>query len=407
MKRVLGLAVAAAVSLVAAGIAASMTGARLESSLAPLYSSLCNVKGTFLGLPFDCDRVNSSLYGTVVGIPLSTLGAGFYVVLLVLAGISARGREPAAGKAANLLLGGATLAVAFSVPLLLVQVFRIRVLCPLCMVLYGAHLILLLAAWCAVEVDFAAGIRGFLRLLRRPHREMLLWASTGVFALIVVGVQTASSMIGPAPDPRLGVLEERLSRAVRFQLEPAPDDATTGPQDADYLIVEFSDFMCPFCRQAAMEARNLKDEMPDRVRLVFKHFPLDTRCNPYIGRNLHPGACDAAAAAVCANRAGKFWAFHNALFARQDEIFEGNVRANLISEAVRLGLSEPRFTACLDDPETLARVRADVEEALAMQVPGTPAFLVNGRAFFTGPLQLGAASLRVVRHAIAANLLLD
>jgi hypothetical protein len=55
----------------------------------------------------------------------------------------------------------------------------------------------------------------------------------------------------------------------------------------------------------------------------------------------------------------------------------------------------------------LARVRADVEEALAMQVPGTPAFLVNGRAFFTGPLQLGAASLRVVRHAIAANLLLD
>jgi protein-disulfide isomerase/uncharacterized membrane protein len=402
-----GLAVAVTFAIAAAGIATAMTVARLQSSFAPLYSTLCNVKGTFFGLPFDCDQVNSSLYGTLFGIPLSTLGVAFYLVLLILAGISVRGREPAAGKAANLLLGGATLALAFSVPLLLVQILQLRVLCPLCLMLYGAHLGLLLGAWCAVEVGFAAGIRGLLRLLRRPHREILLWVSAGVFALIVVGVQTASSMVGAARNPRLVVLEESLSRAVRFQLEPAPDDAATGPRDAAYLIVEFSDFMCPFCQQAAIEARSLKNDMPGRVRLVFKHFPLDTTCNPYIDRNLHPGACDAAAAAVCAQRAGKFWVFHDALFARQDEIFEGNVRANLVSEAVRLGLSGPRFAACLDDPETLARVRADIEEARAIQVPGTPAFLVNGRAFFTGPLQLGAASLRVVRLAIAANLLLD
>ena len=79
-----------------------------------------------------------------------------------------------------------------------------------------------------------------------------------------------------------------------------------GPKNAPVTIVEFSDFQCPFCRLGAFTMNTIQNRYPDKVRLVFRNFPLNSACNPSLDHVVHEFACDTAKAAVCAERQGKF-----------------------------------------------------------------------------------------------------
>jgi protein-disulfide isomerase/uncharacterized membrane protein len=380
---------------------------RLREVADPWYAGVCDVNATLFGMPFDCDKVNTSSYAEILGIPLSVLGLGFYAALVLLAVVALGTKGDRASGALGLLFAGAVFAILYALLLLVAQVFQIGAICPLCMILYAGHVVILGGVLLALDLQVGAGLRLAVGVLRRAHREPVFYGPLALFLVIVAGIQIASTTAGAGPDARLAVLRSRLADATRVDVAPAGDDAASGPESAAYLIIEFSDFMCPFCRQAAVEAHALEQEMADRVRLVFKHFPLDTACNPHIARSLHPGACDAAAAAVCAQRAGKFWPLHDALFANQEEVFAGDVRENLAATADRIGLARESFLDCMDAPDTRARVLEDIDAAYTIGVHGTPAFIVNGRAFFTEPLKLGAGSVRVARLAIGAGLLRD
>jgi protein-disulfide isomerase len=102
------------------------------------------------------------------------------------------------------------------------------------------------------------------------------------------------------------------------------------------------------------------------VRLVYRHFPLD---------NIHPRARPAAEAAVCADEQGKFWAFHDAVFANAKDLED----ADLEKRAREVGLDLAAFQACRKDGRTQAIVERDVNDARAAGITGTPSFFVNGR----------------------------
>lgn len=407
MKRVAGLLITATSAAGTAILSGSMALSRLREAADPWYAGVCHVDATLFGMPFDCDTVNASSFAEFLGIPLSVLGLGFYAAEVVLAAVALRGRGERSDAAVGLLFAGAVFSLLYAFVLLFVQVFHIGAICPLCMILYGGHVLVLAGALLALDLKPGTGLRAALGVLRRAHREPVFYGPFALFVAVVAGIQIASAASGVSSDPQLFALKSRLAEAIRVDVAPAIDDAVSGPDEAAYQIIEFSDFMCPFCRRAAVEAHELEREMPDRVRLVFKHFPLDTACNPHIGRNLHPGACEAAAAAICAQQADKFWPFHDALFADQGKIFRGDVRENLAAVADRLGIARQSLLDCMDAADTRARVLEDIDAAHTVGVRGTPAFIVNGRAFFTGPLQLGAGSVRVARLAIGAGLLQD
>jgi protein-disulfide isomerase len=121
-------------------------------------------------------------------------------------------------------------------------------------------------------------------------------------------------------------------------------------------------------------------EFPDKVRLVFKDFPL----------SFHPGAGPAAMAARCAAEHGRYWEYHDLLFVAQPAF----ARSDLILYAHRLGLSQEAFAACLDSGRYRAAVRKDVAEGRAAGVTGTPTFFVNG-------LRLtGIQSIETFREAV-------
>jgi protein-disulfide isomerase len=138
-----------------------------------------------------------------------------------------------------------------------------------------------------------------------------------------------------------------------------------GPADAKVVIVEWSDFQCPFCARAEEALRRIEARFPREVRVVYKHQPL-----PF-----HPNARLAAEAAVEAQAQGRFWEFHDELFRHQGELW----RNALESYAAQIGLDGARFSAALDDHRHADRVDAEMREGAAFGAAGTPTFFINGR----------------------------
>ncbi len=138
-----------------------------------------------------------------------------------------------------------------------------------------------------------------------------------------------------------------------------------GPADAPIVIVEFSDFQCPYCSMAANAVTELKKAYPDKVRFVFRQFPL----------SFHPDAHLAAQASLAAHAQGKFWEFHDALFANQKALS----RADLEKYAEELQLDMVKFRAALDDATYEQQVNADMKLASDVYVDGTPTMFLNGK----------------------------
>jgi len=145
--------------------------------------------------------------------------------------------------------------------------------------------------------------------------------------------------------------------------------------DGVVTIVEFSDFECPFCARVQPTLKQVKDIYGDKVEIVYKHFPL----------SFHPNAQKAGEASECARDQGKFWEYHDILFANQDRLSV----ANLKQYAVQLGLDTTKFNECLDSNQKAAIVLKDMAEGQAAGISGTPGFLINGE-LLTGAQPLAA-----------------
>lgn len=146
----------------------------------------------------------------------------------------------------------------------------------------------------------------------------------------------------------------------------ADNDPAWGPKDAKVTIVAYSDYQCPFCRRFHENAyKKIKDAYGDKIRYVFKHFPL---------RSIHPHADGAAAAAYCANEQGKFWQFSDKLFSNM---------SNLSAEALTgyaedEGLNMTKFAKCMASPEAKKKIDADLDGGVKLGITGTPGFIVDG-----------------------------
>jgi protein-disulfide isomerase len=140
--------------------------------------------------------------------------------------------------------------------------------------------------------------------------------------------------------------------------------AARGPVDAPVTIVEFSDYQCPFCRQAEDTIQQLDALYPGKLRIEYRHLPLD----------FHANAIPAAKAAICAGNQNQFWEYHILLFENQKALGP----ESLLSYATKLDLDSTQFKACIAAPETLARVNEDIALARSLGVSATPTFFVNG-----------------------------
>ena len=174
-------------------------------------------------------------------------------------------------------------------------------------------------------------------------------------------------------DIKIDPLEEERKReqAFRAGLTTAYSPAL-GPVDAPVTITIFSDFQCPFC---AGMARTLREDVIPKernLRVVFRYFPLE----------IHSWAMAAAEAEVCANQQSPdlFWKLHDYLFENQKSFTPENVTQKIMEQAARSRrIDKAKFTSCLSDKKTAAKVQQDVAFGTAHGVHGTPTLFVNGR----------------------------
>lgn len=165
---------------------------------------------------------------------------------------------------------------------------------------------------------------------------------------------------------------------------PLADSPTLGPAHAPVTIVAFEDFECRFCVRGNATLRALRAIYGDRLRLVFKHQPLQ----------FHSHAFLAARASAAAHAQGKFWAYHDRLY----ELDAKLAKADFVAIARELGLDVPAFERAMSSTELDRSIEADIELAMSLGVNGTPAYFVNGR-----PLE-GAVPLLTFRLLVEEEL---
>lgn len=150
------------------------------------------------------------------------------------------------------------------------------------------------------------------------------------------------------------------------------ESPTTGATEPKVLLVEFSDFQCPYCAKAHETVKQFMAKHGDEVTLVYKHFPLAP---------IHPEAMPAAKAAWAATQQGKFWEYHDALFTQQDQLGE----ALYVATAKALNLDLEKFDR--DRKIADAAIEEDIRLAETLGLSGTPFFVMNGESF-SGAVQL-------------------
>jgi protein-disulfide isomerase len=149
-------------------------------------------------------------------------------------------------------------------------------------------------------------------------------------------------------------------------IDVGPDPARLrGSPKAPVTIVEFSDFSCPFCRKSEAILSELLAKYPDKVKLGYRDFPL---------RQIHPQAQLAAEASRCAGDQGKYWEYHDVLFANGEKLG----RDDLLADARTLKLDDQKFDACLSSGRFKPQIEQDLQLGTRLGVISTPAFFVNG-----------------------------
>jgi len=162
----------------------------------------------------------------------------------------------------------------------------------------------------------------------------------------------------------------------RIKLDGAP---SKGPTNARVVLVEYSDFQCPHCRQLYQILKELVPRYP-QVRFVFKDFPL---------AQIHPWALTAAYAGRCASQQNPeaFWKLHDLVFDHQENITAENAWQTMLDYAGQLGLDTAAFRVCLTSEETKKAVEASVREGQALRIANTPTVFLNGRRIVGGDRQ--------------------
>ena len=213
----------------------------------------------------------------------------------------------------------------------------------------------------------------------QPKQSMVLGLSIGVAAISTIGffvllfggqLPTGSKVAGTntniaaaptAPSAPIAPTEPGGNIAAA----PArADDHVRGNPNGKVVIIEYSDFECPFCGRHFPTINQILTEYGDDVKFIYRHFPLVS---------IHPNAQKSAEASECAAEQGKFWEYHDILFANQTAL----TIPSLKQYAGQLGLNQSQFDSCLDTGKYASKVTAHAQEAQQVGVSGTPGTFVN------------------------------
>jgi len=379
-----GWALWGSLALAAVGGVLSLYATQLTYRIAS--SGVVEVSGCTINSWINCDAAHASSYATLLGIPVAWWGFLFYAFVGLIALYATQTKD--SGSAA----GGVTVAWIMSLAAVAFSVYKafnlysLGVLCLVCLGMYGVNIGLAVLLPMALGLGFGqwgGHLSKYVKELMGTETDLAFDPKPVRYGTLLV-VLFGLGLIGMKnyADRRLGNQEINLEaevtahfRQAAFELAIPEDAVVWGNPDAEITVVEFGDFQCPACREAAFHLRPALFEYRDRVRLYFLNFPLDNTINENLQGQTHVQAGPAAKASVCASEEGDFWGFHDDLF-RDQASLGPRLYQRLVEDR---GWDMAAFSACMDSPETVARVKGDIAVGMSIQLGSTPTLLIAGR----------------------------
>jgi uncharacterized membrane protein/protein-disulfide isomerase len=360
------------------GLGASVAAAYIHYRLVfdPSYQSFCDVNSTI-----SCTQVYLSRYSMYRGVPVAVFGGLWFAVAALLSVSGMTARQTVRESVPGYLFVLSTLALAVILYLAYASFFILKAYCLLCLITYAAVVGLFVVSGAATSFPMTT-------LPRRAARDIRVLAGSPLAVTIAVlfcaGAATtlaffpregaaAATAAPPAPSADQASEFERV-------MERSPRVPIVIPSDgAKVLIVDFSDFQCPYCRQAFYAYKPIvqkyEAQQPGAVRFVLKDYPLDSECNVNVtGGGPHPSACEAAVAVRLAQARNRMEAMEEWLFNNQPSLTPPVVR-----QAARDVGQIPDFDAKY--AFTLELVKGDVALGHQLGVKSTPTIFINGVKF--------------------------
>ncbi|MFZ1986027.1 MAG: vitamin K epoxide reductase family protein [Desulfatitalea sp.] len=351
--------------------------------LQPISAQACGDQNSF----FSCTNVSKSRYAKLFGFPLAIYGLFFYLVTFFAAGAFGFTARALAKPAAVLLFWITLAGLIADVVLLIISLAYVKALCPLCVLTYTVNLLL-----------FGSSLALLIRSRYNPFRPFRAAAPSDLpanrSALLLAGLAVAlivTAAAGITRDANAYLIRNKtqyilkynaseLRRTVDLFAQQAVEDIDPsalhvhGDPAAPVTIIEFSDFLCPYCAYTTDILNQLAAANPGRVHIRFMNFPLDITCNRFMRNPMHKGACDLALGAICAAEQGLLDAYQHAAFG----LHLNNPTPEDLKNVVALsGVSEPEFVQCMGKPETLATLQRQIEQTHQYGINSTPTVFIN------------------------------
>lgn len=321
---------------------------------------------------FDCNVVQASPSAGILGIPNAILGVTFYLILGLATRFAASPKTERPLPFFRVMGILSLFALLYDLFLLGVMIFDLRTLCLFCV---GTYLVNIGILWVSFKATRAFPKRG-----SPPESFLATLPPSFVVGALFITVVTLG-LYRYHLHHTFKELEARFQHYLH-QLPSLPieelninDQPSKGATDPTITIVEFSDFLCPYCKRASEIFDVLLRADPGRLRVVYRNYPLEGECNPSVPYSLHRGSCRLAMAGECAQLQGLFWPLHDRIFKKGPHYPMGE----LLDDAREVGLDIERFEACLDGGEGREAVEKDISEGSELEIRGTPTIFVNGR----------------------------
>lgn len=399
-----------------AGLSGLSFREHLRSKFQQGYSSFCNLGGNF-----NCGEVIASKYATIFGIPTALFGVAFFLAVFFL-GVLAWRRATRGIQVEALLLS--CVSGCSSIVLSSISFLVLKAVCILCVGIYTVSAIFfglsMAATLQAKRVSLGHLAQGIKSIFIFPYTVIFpdIFPDSGIAPnpardkvgnnISLLGVMLTFSLFlwlnlvwtraqSGALDTKHMRPSEVNSSLTAASLdawqrglpqiisETKGEDLAWGPENAKVTVVEFTDFECPACRAVFPQLEEAIAEFQNDIRVVFKQYPLSSRCNPNLKHEGHKHACFSAQAALCMNRlaAKAPERIVHGLFTLpgldNDSSSEEAVQQEVLNFALSLGVSESQMLECIRSSGIASTIQRNIREGDEVRIQGTPSIFIAGR----------------------------
>lgn len=329
------------------------------------YKSFCAISRSI-----NCDTVSQSPYSIFLGVPVPVwgiIGYIFFLLFLPIAWIYRDEKKPIWTLLFLISLGFS----AYSIILAFVSSFIIHSYCLMCILSYAISFMLLFFTYLIRKRyginSLIDSLKGDLARLRKSRKQSL-----GLFAPFSLGIVLIVLFF-----PVYWSFDAPVFSAVIPHGMTEDGHPWIGAEHPKLEIVAFADYQCFQCNKMHFFLRQTLAEYPDRIRIIFRHFPMDNKVNPLLKAPEHIGSGKLAMLAIYAAGQNRFWQMNDILFS----IARVTPEIDIKKLARDVGLDERELSRSFFNRNVRAKLNRDIMEGIKMGVRGTPSFVIDGKVY--------------------------